>query len=143
MMKKNKLVASFDFDFSLLAIVSQLKEYKVAWHINEELGINLIKQEDEVFEFLGDVALHISNYKYQTEYNIIRLLINRSLEETTSNQQHLIPELKQFDYLMIMDAAEFMADLHSIRNRLRKLQGVQLINVIKIEQLKSKENLIF
>ena len=52
-MKKNKLIASFDFDFSLLAIASQLKEYKLAWLINQELGVNLIKQPDEIFEFFG------------------------------------------------------------------------------------------
>lgn len=142
-MKKNKLVASFDFDFSLLAIVSQLKEYKVAWHINEELGINLVKQEDEIFEFLGDVALHISNYKYQTTHNIIRLLVNRSLEETSSGKQHLVPELKQFDYLVLLEGTEFISNVNVVRNRLRKLEGIQLVNVINVEQLKSKENLIF
>ena len=142
-MKKNKLVARFDFDLSLLAMVSQLKEYKMAWHLNEELGINLIKQPDEIFEFLGDIKLFISNYKYQTEHRIIRLLVNRSLEESTSAKQHLIPELKQFDYLMLMEGAEHHPDAFQIRNRLRALQGIQLVNVVEIDQLKSKENLIF
>ena len=80
-MKKNKLIANFDFDFSLLAIVSQLKEYKLAWIINRELGINLVKQEDEVFQFLGDKKLVISNYLYQAEHSNIRLIFNRSTED--------------------------------------------------------------
>lgn len=142
-MKKNRLVARFDFDFSLLAIVSQLKEYKLAWYINEEMSIKLVKQEDEIFEFLGNLKLFISNYKYQTEHSVVRLLVNRSLEEGTSTKQHLIPELKQFDYLMLMEGADYGPDPLPVRNRLRALEGVQLVNVIDIEHLKSKENLIF
>lgn len=142
-MKKNKLVARFDFDLSLLAVVSQLKAYKMAWHLNEELGIKLVKQDDEIFEFLGDEKLFISNYKYQTEHRSLRLLVNRSMEESSSAKQHLIPELKQFDYLILIEGAEHHPDALQVRNRLRNLQGIQLVNVIEIDQLKSKENLIF
>ena len=142
-MKKNKLVARFDFDLSLLAVVSHLKEYKIAWHLNEQLGINLAKQEDEIFEFLGDVRLFISNYSYQTEHSTIRLLGNRSLEESSSSKQYLIPELKQFDYLILTDGSENSPDAYYIRDQLRNLKGIQLVSVIEIEQLKSKENLIF
>ncbi len=142
-MKKNKLVASFEFDFSLLAIVSQLKEYKMAWYLNEELGISLIKQADVVFQFIDSVKLYISNYKYETEHNSVRLLINRSLEESSSTKRHLIPELKQFDYLMLMEGTDDNLDPFITRNHLRNVPGIQLISVIEVEPLKSKENLIF
>lgn len=140
-MKKNKLIASFDFDFSLLAIASQLKEYKLAWIINQELGINLVKQQDEIFHFLGDEKLCISNYFYQTEHSSIRLIMNRSREE--SSMQPLIPELKQFDFLMLIEGFEDTLVIQEVRDTLKNIDGIQLINQIIVDQLKSRDNLIF
>ncbi len=142
-MKKNKLVADVDFNFKLLAIVSPLREYKLAWLINHELGINLIKQADQLFEFIDSDKLSISNYKHQTEHTIIRLLVNRTLEDFSSSLQHLIPELRQFDYLLMVEGPEHSLDPLKIRDHLRGMTGVQLVNLVSIEQLKSKENLIF
>jgi hypothetical protein len=140
-MKKNKLIASFDFDFSLLAIASQLKEYKLAWIINQELGINLVKQQDEIFHFLGDEKLCISNYFYQAEHSSIRLIMNRSRDE--SSMQPLIPELKQFDFLMLIEGFEDTLVIQEVRDTLKNIDGIQLINQIIVDQLKSRDNLIF
>ncbi|TDI71992.1 MAG: IPExxxVDY family protein [Bacteroidetes bacterium] len=140
-MKKNKLIASFDFDFSLLAIASQLKEYKLAWIINQELGINLVKQQDEIFHFLGDEKLSISNYLYQTEHSSIRLIMNRSRDE--SSMQPLIPELKQFDFLMLIEGFEDTLVIQEVQDTLKNINGIQLINQIIVDQLKSRDNLIF
>ncbi len=142
-MKKNKLIASFDFDFSLLAIVSQLKEYKLAWIINHELGINLVKQQDEIFHFLRDQDLCISNYLYQTEHSGIRLIFNCSKDGSMPSRQHLIPELKQFDFLMLVEGFEDTLVIQEIRDILKNINGIQLVNQIGVDQLKSRDNLIF
>ena len=142
-MKKNKLIASFDFDFSLLAIASQLKEYKLAWLINQELGVNLVKQPDEIFDFLGDNQICISNYLYRTENSRIRLIFNRSREGSSSNFQYLIPELKQFDYLFLIQGFDDTWLISEVRDLLRNIGGVQMVNQIGVDHLKSRENLIF
>jgi hypothetical protein len=142
-MKKNKLIANFDFDFSLLAIVSQLKEYKLAWIINRELGINLVKQKDEIFQFLGDKNLVISNYLYQAEHSNIRLIFNRSTEDYSNSNGHLIPELKQFDYLMLVEGFEDSLVIQEVKDTIKNIAGIQLVNHIQIDQLKSRDNLIF
>ena len=142
-MKKNKLIASFDFDFSVLAIASQLKEYKLAWLINQKLGINLVKQPDEIFDFLGDNQLCISNYLYRTENSKIRLIFNRSREGSSSNFQYLIPELKQFDYLILIEGFEDTWLITEVRDLLRNISGIQMVNQVGVDHLKSRENLIF
>ena len=142
-MKKNKLIASFDFDFSVLAIASQLKEYKLAWLINQKLDINLVKQPDEIFDFLGDNQLYISNYLYRTENSRIRLIFNRSREGSSSNFQYLIPELKHFDYLILIEGFEDTWLTTEIRDLLRNISGVQMVNQGGVDHLKSRENLIF
>ena len=141
-MKKNKLIAKVDFDFSLLAIASQLREYKLAWIINRGLGIRLKKQPDEVFHFLGNDKLCISNCLYQTEHSKIRLIYNRSREEAATTQ-FLIPELKQFDYLMIVEGFEGSMLIQEVREVIRTIDGVQMANLIEVDQLRSRDNLIF
>ena len=141
-MKKNKLIANVDFDFSLLAISSLMKEYKLAWKLNQQLGIHLIKQPDEIFHFLGDDKLCISFYHYQTEHSSIRLIFNRSREDTLK-RQHLVPELKQFDYLMLVDGFEDSLEVHDVRELIRQIEGIQMVNLVDVDQLKSRDNLIF
>ena len=141
-MKKNKLIADVDFDFSLLAIASQLKEYKLAWVINRDLGIRLIKQPDEVFHFLGNEKLYISNYLFQTEHSKVRLLYNRSREKTASGQ-FLIPELRQFDYLMLIEGFEGSMEVQEVRGKIKSIEGVQMVNLIEVDPLRSRDNLIF
>ena len=143
-MKKKKLVADVDFDFALWAIVSSLKEYKIAWHLNQKLDINLVKQNDELFEFLNDVKLHISNYHYETEHQLVRLIVNRSVEDNPTHKRHLIPELKQFDYLICWEGWEnYGISADAIRDLIRDISGIQLVQLVELEPLKSKENLIF
>ena len=142
LMKKSKLIANVDFDFSLLAISSQLKEYKLAWVINRDLDIHLVKQKDEIFQFLGSDNLCISHYLYQTEHSSVRLIYNRSREEGATGQ-YLIPELKQFDFLMIIEGFKDSFEVHEVREIIKTINGVQMVNQIEVDQLKSRDNLIF
>ncbi len=143
-MKKKKLVADIDFNFALWAMVSSQKEYKIAWQLNHKLNINLVKSNDELFEFLDEVKLYISNYCYQTEHQVVRLIVNRSVDESSAHKRHLIPELKQFDYLLCWEGAEnYGSSLEQIRDLIRNIPGIQLVQLVDLEPIKSKENLIF
>lgn len=142
-MKKSRLVANFSFDFSLLAAVSQLKEYKLAWLINRTLRLELAKCDDVTFEFLGKGNLSISNFLFQTEHSSLRLLKNRSYTEGALGHSFLIPELKKFDYLIMIQGFEDSFTLSQIMERLREMEGLQFLKQIDVQSLKSKENLIF
>ncbi|WP_370539754.1 IPExxxVDY family protein [Algoriphagus sp. Y33] len=51
-MKKAKLLIEHTYDFELLGLVSPVKDYKMAWLINRELDLNLIKYDDLLLEFM-------------------------------------------------------------------------------------------
>ena len=142
-MKKSRLVADFNFNFSLLAAVSQLKEYKLAWLINRALQLELVKCDDVAFEFFGKVNLSISNFLFQTEHSSLRLLKNRSYRASELGPSFLIPELKKFDYLIMIQGFEDSFTLSQIMYRLKDLEGIQFLKQIEVQSLKSKENLIF
>ena len=65
-MKKRKLEAEFDFNFTLFGLISALKEYKLALLLNDKFNIQLDKARDIEIDFLKSQNLVISNYLYET-----------------------------------------------------------------------------
>jgi hypothetical protein len=80
-MKKKKLEADINFDFTVIGLITTLKEYKLAWHLNAALGIQLAKERDIEMEFVKTQNIVISNYFYETEHSYIRMLKNKSISE--------------------------------------------------------------
>ncbi len=105
-MKKRKLEAEFDYDFSLVGIISAQKEYKLAWLFNRQLDLQLSKAKDIEIEFLKRPKLIISNYLFETEHCSFRLMKNKSMDEFSDNSAYLLPELKRFDYFVIFQGFE-------------------------------------
>lgn len=140
-MKKNKLLIDYEYDFTLLAVLSEIKEYKLAWQINKKLHIKLVKEEDIHFHFLNQQNLIVSNYKFATEHTTFRLLKNKSVQQGSNSC--LIPELEQFDYLIMIQGVGDFFDGIDLLKSLKELPAIQYISHININQLKSRENLIF
>ena len=89
-MKKAKLQIEPTFDFELLGIVSPIREYRMAWLVNQELELNLVKVDDLELEFLNSEKLEIAQYFLSLPHGFIQLLKNKALN---SSQQlaYLIP----------------------------------------------------
>ena len=140
-MKKAKLLVEPTFDFELLGLVSPIREYRMAWLINKEMDLNLVKADDLELEFLNAPKLEISQYFLSLPHGFIQLLKNKALN---SSQQlaYLIPELKNLDYfLLVQDETEQM-QLSTFIDQLAKNSLIQSIVRIDISKLKSKENLL-
>ena len=99
MMKKNRLASDYPFDFELIGIVSSVKEYKLAWHLNQLPEFHLIKAEDVKIEFSDNKLIRVSNLKDENEFRQAFLLKNKLVTSNSSINQYLLPELQQFDYL--------------------------------------------
>lgn len=140
-MKKSKLQIEPDFGFKLLGIVSPIREYRMAWLINQELELNLVKADDLELEFLNAEKLEIAQYFLSLPHGFIQLLKNKAINSTQS-LAYLIPELKNLDYfLLIQDETEEL-DLINFVKKLSRNPLVQSIVRIDISKLKSKENLL-
>lgn len=142
-MKKRKLEVDFEYDFILFGLISTLREYKLAWYINQYLDISMRKVDDIVISFLKGQNLVISNYLYATEHSKLRLLRNKSMDELKSTTAYLLPELNQFDYLVIFKGFEGSYDEVELKNKLTSIPKVNFVKVFDPSGLKSKENLIF
>ncbi|MDQ3394627.1 MAG: IPExxxVDY family protein [Bacteroidota bacterium] len=142
-MKKNKLVVDYEFNFKLLGLISTAKDYKLAWSINIALAIKLVKNQDLKIEFVNDKHLIISNYIFETENSSLRLLKNKTLEVVDPAFSYLMPELKDFDYFIIIDDSAGSFSAPEVINKIKKISWIQYIANLDTVKLKSKENLIF
>ena len=141
-MRKQRLQVEFEFDFDVFGIVSALKDYKLAWNVNNDLHINLNKQKDITIQFV-DSELVISNYKYSTDNSELQLLRNKSYELLGGENQYLIPEMHRMDYFITLQGEINGWTNHEIQNKLKSTMGIDFVIKMDIEKLKSKENFIF
>jgi hypothetical protein len=142
-MKTSKLIVEYDYDFEVLAIISSVKDYKLAWAINKSLNISLCKTSDVCLDFIKAGTLLISNFIFETEYTTFRLLRNKSYEFTKIDKPYLLPELKEYDYIIKISGEHTSLSAKNTLERLKNLTVVEYIKQIDINTLKSKENLIF
>jgi len=142
-LKKTKLIVDYDFDFTLLGMVAPLKDYKLAWTLNKRLQVNLVKKDDLQIDFNDGKVVSLSQFVFETENNKLTLLKNKSFETDDNRNRFLLPELNHIDYLLKIEGEGDSFSSDKILSTLRIIEDIQLAQQIKIETLKSKENLIF
>lgn len=141
--KKTKLYVPYEYDFDLIGVSTTVKEYKLAWAVNNLLNIRLVKNKDLEIAFKNDTFVIISNYIYETENSVFRLLKNRSFEQGAGSQGFLVPELKDFDYIVLVSGYEDTLSFDELIQKMKTLTEIDYLQRISVNQLKSKENLIF
>jgi len=139
-MKKTRLTADYSFSFDLFGLTSVAREYKLAWSINQFLGITLQKQKDHIIQFVDGASLVISHYLHQSEYGYFRLIKNKSCD---GDQAYLVPEMKNFDFLIVFEDESGAISPEETLSRLSANPHIDFIARIDPEKLKSKDNLIF
>jgi len=140
-MKKSTLQVTHQYEFELIGLVAPLKDYKMAWLINNILEIKLVKAADFKMEFLNQPDLIISQYILKKEHGFIQLLRNRSYSNN-GLVRHLIPELKFVDYFLVLQDYTFEMDINSYIDNLSANSLIQNVVKLDISKLKSKENLL-
>jgi hypothetical protein len=140
-MKKSKLLVDNLYEFELLGFVAPIKDYKMAWVINNCLNIRLIKTNDFELNFLDDSALKISQFIIEKDHGYIQLLKNRSVNDN-GNVHYLIPELKIMDYFLLLQDLTFDLNIYTYIEQLSKSNFIQNVVKLDVDKIKSKENLL-
>lgn len=138
-MSRFNLNAAYDFNLTLLGIVSSLRDYRLCWYINRELGFNFVKAPDLEITTLEkesrffSVYIHINEIT-ETEHRIIK---NKGMEGV------LIPERKETDFFWLINKRLPEQDEAWIVRELNHIEIIQKAFTIEFPKLKSKEFLIF
>ncbi len=141
-MKVKKLIVDYEYDFELYGLTTSLKDYKVAWLINQQINIRLTRSKDYHLEYSSG-EVNIINYSYQRTYSELRLFMNKAAYEEDSVQSYMVDEMKHFDYFIQVKGIIHTFTAADLLQELRAIEGVQLINQIDIEKLKSIDHFIF
>jgi hypothetical protein len=139
-MKKSKLVIEYEYNFELMGITTAARGYKLAWEINQRLGISLVKQPDLTVGFKNSEEKAFSFYAYETALNRLKLFKNKPSEGDTG-KYYLIPEFPHFDFIILAAMEEHTH--HQLIDIIKSVTSVQLAASIPLDGLKSKSNFIF
>lgn len=140
-MKKTKLVIEYEYDFELVGIRSTAKGYKLAWEINNHLGIHLIRQPDLTVGFKKGEERKFSFYAYETRLNRLKLFKNKPAD-TETGKYFLVPEFPHFDFIILIQMDDSV-QREAMLSQLKQIPSIELAAGIPVAGLKSKSNFIF
>ncbi|MFV5690610.1 IPExxxVDY family protein [Flavobacterium sp. LT1R49] len=150
-----------EIDYYLIAIHTSLEDYRLAFFINQLLPINLSKSKNEIQINIEEGETNFSRfYYYDNEkaitWNLIQnknevlqykkginqnLFSNVTMEVAT--KVFLLPEFKKVDYFLKIENIEDTTSVSTIQTILNKIDNISTLYTVDINQIKSKNNLIF
>jgi len=140
-MGKKKLDLEIEVEASVVGIVSSLKDYKLAWKINQVFKIELVLDEDLVIDLTKGNSLTLSNYCYQTDFVKINLVKNKGINKEKA--VYLAKELPQIDYFLLIEGEDQFMEMAEIIQQLQSINEISFVQLIDMTKLKSRDNFIF
>lgn len=160
-MAVHKLILDSVFEESICTLIGihcTIEDYRLAYLLNKNLGINLVRDKKDLDYNNGKSTYSIFRWEDKTQFLTWNLVSNickttniqqvnmGSLFQTSQNvtkTYHLLPELKHVNYLLKIEE-EFNTNKEKrIINTLLGIPQIATAYTIDLDQLKSKEHLIF
>ena len=134
MKKRFTLDCAEEFDFTVLAINSHKKAYKLCWNINSSMQLNFEKKKDHNI----NEDLWFLRYSYISADGIeYDLLANRS------KRGYLVPKQKNINYFLVVKNDSWIQDKQVFMSKLRSVPDVLLAVEIDTVNLKHIDRFIF
>lgn len=138
---KHLLEENYEFDFNLFGICCHESDYRLCWAVNSTLKLNLSKSKNDIELILN------SNSRPNAKFPVFSFTNSVSSDEyyLIKNKCHstwLIPEKSHFDFLLLIKSDE-KKSFNFYLNKLNTIPFILKANYVIVEELKSKENLIF
>jgi hypothetical protein len=125
--------------FTLLGISCHLKDYRLSYLLNQQLGFSFIKRDDlRVMSSVTKEENEFSFYTFRNEerMNTYYLIANRSQDFI------LVPEIRQFDFLLVVEGKYTKSEKDSMMKTIRLLQNILTIFEVKFTEIRNYENLL-
>ena len=147
----------FPQNFHLIAIHSDLNEFRLAYFLNEKLNISLIRRNNDIH--LAENNAYYSSYEFLDETKYLKWIFfsNKSLvselpnvddnglfssRSLVKNEISLLSNKKQVDYFLIVENIANKSYLEKVLKKISEISGV-ITSFISENKLENKENLIF
>ena len=147
----------FPQNFHLIAIHSDLDEFRLAYFLNEKLNISLIRRNKDIH--LAENNAYYSSYEFLDETKYLKWIFfsNKSLvselpnvddnglfssRSSVKNEISLLSNKKQVDYFLIVENIANKSYLEKVLKKISEISGV-ITSFVSDNKLENKENLIF
>lgn len=150
-----------EIDYSLLAIHTPLDDFRLAFLINQKLLINLSKSEKEIQIHIKEGERKFSKFTFYDSENEVTWNLIQNKDEIIEQKKNnnlglfsgiaieiskkvfLLPEFKKVDYFLKIENNDTYFNLLTIQNLLKTIETISTVYAIDMDQIKSKNNLIF
>lgn len=151
-----------EIDYHLIAIHTSLDDYRLAYYINQNLPVNLRKNNCNIQISNKDGEAQFTRFDYEDEkagitWDLIQnkndmliplqQTVNQGLFAETNNKFsttiYFIPEFKKVDYFLKIENDSETVDVMEIMNQIKKIERISTVYAVEVENMKSKNNLIF
>ena len=157
-MSNHKLTLNqFPENYHLIAIHSDLDEFRLAFFLNKKLNIGLKRKNDDIYFVEQDANYSQYEYLDNTKYLKWIFFSNKSLvleknskddlnlfsqENVASNKMNLLSQQKSVDYFIIIENIANKTYVDKVLKKISEISGV-ITSFISENKLENKENLIF
>ncbi len=130
----------FFADTSLVGIASALAGYRFCWLLNKHFEMNFTRQPDMdiCIQPGGGEKKYFAVYQYSLPLSGGRYL----LYKLKSDKECLLPEIKQLDFLLLVQSISPIENAHYFLKKLRDIPDVQLAQILDMDKLKNLNNLL-
>ncbi len=137
------LDVSYEDDFMIYGIVAAVRDYKLAWGINNCLNLDLKRGEEvNLYEGQKNKKCICSCYCHETELYDFTLIQNKSMDFFQVSKPYLLPELKEYDYFLKFGGQSDIYTKEYVRKKLSNVLVITYIKEIDLDKIKEKENLL-
>ncbi len=140
-MAKRKLIsepATYP-DLTIIGLSSQLRDYRLAFFLNRDVGINLVKIKDlPVYSEKEDCLFEFPLF---TCYEPGRRL-NYYLMGNNNAGNRMVPAYKQADYILMINGLVDDENSVILNTGIRKIPGVQMVFNLENDKIKNLEGIM-
>lgn len=123
--KKKKIVVEPFDDIKIIGICTHLEDFKLAWHINKLLNVNLVKYSDIV----NEDGLEFSFYLYDGGENCNTY----NLVEISNSEGRWVTFSPATDYIIVIRNFINEENLAKHLEKIKHIEGVQLAYIIDLD----------
>lgn len=124
----------------MYGLSSHENDYRLVWNINQGFSFNFERAKShKILSKKTRAEIEFTLYTYDDEdtFYLYHLIANKS------EQNFLLEELKNIDFLIMVRGEFTEAFSNGFQNRLKKIETVQGVFKIDPASLKNRENLVF
>lgn len=136
-----ELTEDFFTDTRLLGIMVAAKSYRFCWQLNNLLSFN--------FRLNTDIEIHVQKKGRQYFFPVYQhaephTYLTHYIYHNQYDGEYLLPEFRHLDFLWLMKGDLIPdADYMQLVQKIKQVNGVQMVAELTNEKIKNKGNLLF